>query len=99
MEELPNLIEKMQSLSNIHEESASLILTTNNLKSIQQHILNSLTENDEILSTLEINFENNIAIMNKNIELLKERMNKSKKNKLKTKFNFKNILKFNLFLN
>ncbi len=74
--ELPKLVDRMNSLQKVHEESAELILSLNNLKEIQNFIASSIDENKEILSIFREKFEGNITLMEKNLALLSERLEK-----------------------
>lgn len=64
----------MDSLQNVHEESAELVISANNLKAVQTYILSSVSENKEILSIFKKEFDNNMKIMEKNLALLSNRI-------------------------
>jgi len=78
-EELPSIIERLECLKLIHEESAYLTDKINGLKEMQTTILSNLSENNKILKNVEDNFEKNVTLIDSNMKNLEERINKLSK--------------------
>jgi dynactin-2 len=49
IDEIPNIVERLESLKVLHEESADLASSINNLSAVQNQISQSLSENNELL--------------------------------------------------
>lgn len=73
-DELPKLVDRMDSLQNVHEESAELVISANNLQAVQNYILSSVNENKEILLIFKKEFDTNMKTMENNLALLSKRI-------------------------
>ena len=85
-EEVPIIFDRLESLKNIHEESANLTLKINTLKETQNALISKLRNNNELLAKVTVvNFDNfqidtnltgNLNIIKENIVNLDERLKK-----------------------
>ena len=81
-QEIENIItetvNKMESLKEGHEVSAYVGLQLQEMIEQQEKLGNEINNNNQILINLKKNIKNNIEIMRKNIELLKNKINSKK---------------------
>ena len=81
-EEIENIITdtvaKMESLKEGHEISAFVGLKLKEMIEQQEKLGNEMNYNSQILINLKKNIKNNIDVMKKNIELIKEKINSKK---------------------
>jgi len=78
-EELPTIIERLECLRLIHEESAYLVDKIHGLKEMQTTILTNLGDNHKLLQKVDENFSKNLATIDNNMKNLEERINKLEK--------------------
>lgn len=81
IEEIPIIVERLENLKELHEESAGLALNLSTLKNSQQFMRAILDENSDVLKQLETNFLKNIEILNKNLGILEQRFGNITKKK------------------
>ena len=53
IDELPNLVDRLESLRNLHEESAGLALNLSSIKNSQEYMEHTLGNNNELLKQVE----------------------------------------------
>lgn len=69
-----NIINKMESLKNIHEEIAFISLKVKELIERQEKVKNVISTNNKLLDYLQENVKNNIEVMKKNIEIIQNKL-------------------------
>jgi len=74
-------VSKMESLKHSHEDSAFIHLKVKELSEQQDKIEKGLDENLSILDSVNANIKDNVSMMRKNIEAIKNRIQKIKVNK------------------
>jgi len=75
---ITNTVAKMESLKEGHEISAFVGLKLQEMIEQQEKLGNEMNYNSQILINLKKNIKDNIDVMKKNIELLKEKINSKK---------------------
>ena len=75
---ITNTVTKMESLKEGHEISAFVGLKLQEMIEQQEKLGNEMNYNSQILINLKKNIKDNIEVMKKNIELLKEKINSKK---------------------
>ena len=75
---ITNTVAKMESLKDGHEISAFVGLKLQEMIEQQEKLGNEMNYNSQILINLKKNIKDNIDVMKKNIELLKEKINSKK---------------------
>ena len=75
---ITNTVTKMESLKEGHEISAFVGLKLQEMIEQQEKLGNEMNYNSQILINLKKNIKDNIDVMKKNIELLKEKINSKK---------------------
>ena len=75
---ITNTVAKMESLKEGHEISAFVGLKLQEMIEQQEKLGNEMNYNSQILINLKKNIKDNIEVMKKNIELLKEKINSKK---------------------
>ena len=81
LEYYPNievLVERLEGLKNLHDESASI---TNRIKALEQQqnsIDNLLSDNSDLLKVVKTYFSENLQIIQNNLDTLDQRLKKLK---------------------
>ncbi|KAL4503915.1 hypothetical protein ABPG72_022545 [Tetrahymena utriculariae] len=73
-DELPYIVDRMESLKVLHEESAGLMNHIHTLTSLHEKIVKGITNNEQLLSTVNTNFTSNLEKILNNIKLIEERI-------------------------
>lgn len=71
-------VSKMESLKQSHEDSAFIHLKVKEISEQQEKIENGLDDNLIILNSVNSNIKDNVSMMRKNIEAIKNRIQKLK---------------------
>lgn len=69
-----NIISRMESLKNEHEESAYISLKVKELIDQQKKVYKELNDDNKILNFLNENINNNIEVINKNIAIIQNKL-------------------------
>merc|ERR1712228_995812 len=78
--QLPTLVKRLRSVKNLHEESANVVQKVNRLETQNKLIQQSLQSNKNILQNVQQSLFQNAQTMNKNMQLIQERLNKIQDN-------------------
>ncbi|EAR92500.1 dynamitin protein (macronuclear) [Tetrahymena thermophila SB210] len=73
-DELPYIVDRMESLKVLHEESAGLMNHIHTLTSLHEKIVKGITNNEQLLNTVNSNFTSNLEKILNNIKLIEERI-------------------------
>lgn len=72
--QLPKVVTRLEQLKHIHEKNANLHKTISTVQKDQQKVNTLVSDQGLLLKQLETNLASNMAQMNKNIQLLEEKM-------------------------
>eukprot|EP01117_Protostelium_nocturnum_P007067 TRINITY_DN2535_c0_g1_i1.p1 TRINITY_DN2535_c0_g1~~TRINITY_DN2535_c0_g1_i1.p1 ORF type:complete len:423 (-),score=108.94 TRINITY_DN2535_c0_g1_i1:28-1296(-) len=72
-QQLPSIVQRLQSLRNLHEQSISFVNTVQQVESQQEEMRQLLQSNNELASKLEGNFSSNMNVIQSNISSLEKR--------------------------
>lgn len=75
---LPQVVDRMTSLSSLHQRAAEFVNQLKELENLQQNIGGSLTSNKTFLEGIQNNFSSNLEIIGNDIASLNERLKKLK---------------------
>eukprot|EP01016_Furgasonia_blochmanni_P026708 TRINITY_DN282_c0_g1_i8.p1 TRINITY_DN282_c0_g1~~TRINITY_DN282_c0_g1_i8.p1 ORF type:complete len:437 (-),score=163.31 TRINITY_DN282_c0_g1_i8:38-1261(-) len=74
LDEIPNLVDRFESLRIIHEESASLTTRLDSLKDNNAQLSEILRDNNSLLKKVEENFKQNAETISKNLANVEKRI-------------------------
>ena len=72
--ELPLLVDRLESLRFLHEESAGFMQQLNTLSDTHTQILSLMNGNQKELDKVQMNFDSNLATVVSNVKLIEGRI-------------------------
>ena len=76
---LPEVVDRLDSLQALHEQSLQFSKTLLQLDNLQQKLQNSLQNNEKVLEDTQAKFSHNLETIQKNFDAMDQRLNKLKK--------------------
>ena len=76
---LPEVVDRLDSLQALHEQSLQFSKTLLQLDNLQQKLGNSLSNNEKLLQETQAKFSHNLETIQKNFDAMDQRLNKLKK--------------------
>ncbi|KRX09826.1 hypothetical protein PPERSA_02698 [Pseudocohnilembus persalinus] len=73
-DELPLLVDRLESLRFVHEESAGFMLNLSSLSELHNKVISQLGTNDQLLNKLQGNFTQNLGTIQNNVQNLEQRI-------------------------
>ena len=76
---LPEVVDRLDSLQALHEQSLQFSKTLLQLDSLQQKLQTNLSTNEKVLQETQSKFSENLETIQKNFDAMDQRLNKLKK--------------------
>ena len=76
---LPEVVDRLDSLQALHEQSLQFSKTLLQLDSLQQKLQTNLSTNEKVLQETQGKFSENLETIQKNFDAIDQRLNKLKK--------------------
>ena len=76
---LPEVVDRLDSLQALHEQSLQFSKTLLQLDSLQQKLQTNLSTNEKVLQETQGKFSENLETIQKNFDAMDQRLNKLKK--------------------
>ena len=76
---LPEVVDRLDSLQALHEQSLQFSKTLLQLDNLQQKLSTNLSSNEKILQDTQAKFSHNLETIQKNFDAMDQRLNKLKK--------------------
>jgi tRNA A-37 threonylcarbamoyl transferase component Bud32 len=70
---IPTYVERLESLSTVHDKNAEVTLKVKDLQVMQDKILTSFSTNHSLLNSIKEGFEENMTIIKGNLEQIEKR--------------------------
>lgn len=86
---LPKVVERLESLQQVHDQAMQFKQALSQLETIQQQLLITLKNDEKFLKEAQDSFSKNSDVLHQNVKLLDERISKLKKWSIK---NFKQLI-------
>merc|ERR1712087_1083180 len=74
--QLPTVVKRLRSVSNLHEESANIVAKVGKLESQNKVIKSTLESNHEMLNEVKASLARNAEVMQQNMSTIQDRLNK-----------------------